>query len=448
MRESIEVLIISKILTSDDEKLVAELCQYDSSYYAVCSKQIDYILDHLQKYGTVPDIFTFNQEFPTFEIVDARREPKEFLVSEIKKNKQRILIRETYNTLGELGSGDVSEAWDFLYQQCEKAAALENAQPMNIVADAPVRAEQVKEWAKQARIPTGFAELDALIYGGWSTVEEFAVMVAGTNSGKSWCCARSMEAGHRAGFPVALYSPEMQAAYFATRFDTWRGHFKNSELFQGKYTDDYKQYIETLRKDPVPAYIIEDKDMPEGVSPRHLGAFVKQHGIKLLIIDGISYMSDDRRATNEHERQMHIAKDLFDMSKRYGCAILVAAQANRETKDTKDEKGNPFPDLYHIAGSFAIAQVATLGFAIRQIFDKQVFEIRAEKARNSKNNKTILSYSWDINTGNMQYMKGDANEDPMVSAPNMVDILPVSEGPVPDIIADLDLSNNDDGVEF
>lgn len=448
MKESIETLVISKILTSDDEKLVADLCSFDSSYYAVDGKQIDFILDHLQKYGNVPEVFTFLQEFPTFVIVDAQRESKEFLVTELKKNKQRILIRETYNMLGTLGSSDVSEAWEYMYRQCEKAAALDNSKPMNIVADADERAEQVKEWAKQDRIPTGFAELDALIYGGWSTVEEFAVMVAGTNSGKSWCCAKALEAAQRAGFPCALYSPEMQAAYFATRFDTWRGHFKNSELFQGKYTDDYRVYLETLKKDPVPAFIIEDKDMPEGVSPRHLAAFVKQHGIKLLIIDGISYMSDDRKANSEYDRQMHIAKDLFDLSKRYHCAILVAAQANRETKDTKDEKGNPFPDLYHIAGSFAVAQVATLGFAIRQIFDKQVFEMRAEKARNSKNNKTILSYSWDINTGSMQYMQGDASEDPMVGTPNVVNILPTSEGPAPDIIADLDLSGDNDSVEF
>ena len=448
MNASIELQVISKILTSDDDALVNELCAYDSSYYSVFNSQINYIQNHLSQYGNVPDIFTFLQQFPKFEVVDVIRESKDFLVEELKKNKRRILLVNTFNKLKDLGSGDVDDAWEYLYQQCDAADQLVGSTPMNIVAQAKERADQVKEWAKQARIPTGFMELDKLLYGGWSTVEEFAVIVAGTNSGKSWFCAKSMEAAHRAGFPVALYSPEMQAAYFGTRFDTWRGHFKNSELFQGKYTDDYNSYIEALRNDPIPGFIIEDKDMPEGVSPRHLGTFIKKNKIKLLIIDGISYMSDDKRATSDYERQMHIAKDLFNISKKYGCAILVAAQANRETKDTKDEKGNPFPDLYHIAGSFAIAQVATLGFAIRQIFDKQVFEIRAEKARNSKNNKTILSYSWDINTGNMQYMQGDQSEDPMATTPELSNIIPTTNGPVPDIIADLNLDDIEGGVEF
>ena len=448
MNASVELQVISKILTSDDDSLVNELCSFDSSYYSVFTPHIEFILDHRSRYGNVPDVFTFNAQFPDVTLVAVARETKEFLVNGLKKNKQRILLLETFNKLKDLGSGDVTPAWEYLNQQCDKAAQLDDVQPMNIIADAPLRAQQVADWAKQPRIPTGLPELDKLTYGGWSTVEDVIALVASTNSGKSWLCAKMMEAAHNAGFPVAFYSPEMQASYLATRFDTWRAHFKNSELFQGKYTDDYHQYIETLKNDTTPAFIIEDKDMPEGVSPRHLEAFVKKHGIKLLIIDGISYMSDDKRATSEYERLMHIAKDLFQLSKKYGCAIVVAVQANRDTKDAKDEKGVPFPSIYNVAGSFAIVQIATQAFALRQIFDKHVFEIKVEKARMAKNDKNILSYSWDVNTGNMQYLQGEQGEDPMLDMPSTVNILPTSEGPVPDIIAGLDLGNAENDMEF
>lgn len=448
MNSAIELQVISKILTSDDTELVNELCSFDSSYYSVFNRQISFILDHLGQYNTVPDVFTFQAEFPDAVLVDVSREPKEFLVSELRKNKQRILLVDTFNKLKDLGSGDVSDAWDYLRQQCDNADQLTDTAPMDIVSQAKERSELVQLWSKQARIPTGFAELDKLTYGGWSTVEELVALVAGTNTGKSFMCAKMLEAANASGFPAALYSPEMQAPYFAIRFDTWRGHFKSNELFQGKYNDDYYTYIERLRNSPTPAYIIEDKDMPDGVSPRHLESFIKKHGIKLLIIDGISYMSDDKRATSEYERLAHIAKDLFQLSKKYGCAVVVAVQANRETKDAKDEKGVPFPSIYNIAGSFAIAQIATQAFALRQIFDKHVFEIKLEKTRMSKNDKNILSYSWDINTGNMQYMAGDQTEDPMANMPDTSSILPTSNGPVPDIIADLDLGDTDSDVEF
>ena len=445
MNSAIELQVISKILTSDDTELVNELCGFDSSYYEVFRKHIEFILNHRSRYGNTPDVFTFAAEFPDVTLVEVSRESKDFLIDGLKKNKQRILLVDTFNKLKDLGSGDVTSAWEYLNQQCDAASKLQDVQPMNIVAEADIRANQVLEWSKQSRIPTGFPELDKLTYGGWSTVEEVVAIVAGTNSGKSWLCAKMMEAAHNARFPVAMYSPEMQASYFATRFDTWRGHFKNSELFQGKYTDDYRNYIDRLRTDTTPAFIIEDKDMADGVSPKHLELFVKQHGIKLLIIDGISYMSDDKRASSDYERLTHIAKDLFTISKRYGCAIIIAVQANRDTKDSKDEKGVPFPNIYNVAGAFSIVQIATQVFALRQIFDKHVFELRMEKSRMAKNEKDILSYTCDLNTGSMQYLQGDQSEDPMLNMPESPSILVNPKSP--DNIG-LDLDDADSDVEF
>ena len=448
MNGSIELQVISKILTSpNDDALLDELCSFDESYYAIdeLKTQIKFILDHREKYGNIPDLFTFQAEFPSVSLVQVT-EPVEFLVSELKRNKKHILFMETFNKLKDLGSADIEDAWDYLTQQCDLSAQLNDTTPMNIIESAQERIDQVIEWSKQTRIPTGFTEIDKLSYGGLSTVEELLVIVGRSNSGKSWCGTKMMEAAHNAGFPVAYYSPEMQSAYLATRFDTWRAHFKNSELFQGKYTDDYQAYIDALKNDPIPAFIIEDKDMPDGVSPRHLAAFVKKHKIKLLIIDGISYMVDDKKAFSEHEKYKNICHDLFQLSKRYGCAVAVMAQANRETKESKDEKGVPFPTLYNISGSDAIGQIATQVYAIRQIFDKHVFEFRLEKSRMALNENNTLSYSWDVNNGNIQYLPGGAEDDPMINTPDIsANIL---TNPTSPDNSGLDLTSDEDDVEF
>ena len=443
---SIELQVISKILISqevNDDYVIDELCKFDASYYALKSAEISYILDHRDKYGNVPDRYTFLSKYPDFALVDVR-EGVDYLKDNLKRNKKHIIFMQTINTVLDMGSDDINEAWEYIGNQYESAMMLTANAPMDIISEADVRAAQVAEWAKQKRIPTGFAELDKLTYGGWSTVEEVAVVVARSNNGKSWFCAQAMEAAHKAGFPVAYYSPEMQASYLATRFDTWRAHFKNSDLFQGKYNEEYNTYINRLKADPTPAFIIEDKDMPDGVSPRHLDAFVRQNNIKLLIVDGISYMVDDRKSFSDHEKYAHICHDLFQISKKYGCAIILAVQANRETKESKDEKGIPFPDIYNIAGSDAIGQIATQVYALRQIFDKHVFEIRMEKSRMAANSKVVLSYSWDVNTGNKQYLPGGADEDPTISMPDTSDILTPSEGPVPeDLKGIIDLDSAD-----
>ena len=50
----------------------------------------------------------------------------------------------------------------------------------------------------------------------------------------------------------------------------------------------------------------------------------------------------------------------------------------------------------------------------------------------------------------MQYLPGGSDEDPMINTPEInTNFLPASTGPVPDIIADLDLTSDDDSdLEF
>lgn len=711
MIQSVELQMISKILTSNDEEEIDVLCSYDSSYYAVYKKQIEFILDHKDKYGTVPDVFTFQAEFVDDEItlIDVN-EPVEFLVDSIKKNKQFIIFRETFNKVQELGTGDISEAWEYVGNQYDEAMKLTDIQPMNIVKQAEERANNIIEFSKQTRIPTGFPEIDRIMYGGLSTIEELLLVVARTNTGKaqplwskvltptgwttmgelkvgdavvgenndngkviklfpqgvkdyyrvnfddgtyaeccddhlwkvldaehrvrscdnygehqvltlreirnsldkkytvditdpiefdvpfsdedrveankicrilqdfettdavkhiiqetkwmrlgkphvdviipehflrapvairvnllnsilecskeralsehliitaielarslglkvetkdgrykiisksllepcrktitsveyvgktecqcilldnnthtyitdgyttthnSWIMTKMAEAAQKAGFPVAFYSPEMRAEYLSTRFDSWRGHFKNSDLYLGKYTSEYWDYIYKLQGEETDMFVIEDKDMSDGVDVRTLGAFVKKHKIKLLIVDGLSYMTDCRKSSRDYEKYKHICEDLFMLSKKYSCAVVVTTQANRETKDTLDDKGEPFPSLYQISDSDAPARIATQAFAVRQIFDQHVLDIRLEKSRNAKNEKPTYSYSWDVNTGNMQYIPSDSPED---IAPSVT--MPTSTGPILNNVTMPDTSGlnmedlEDEEVEF
>ena len=447
MITSIELQIISKILTTDDPTIVDTLCLYDESYYSVFRPHIEFILQHKQKYSDVPDVFTFQSEFPDITLVSVN-EPLEYLQSAIKKNKQHIMLLQTFNKLKDLGSEDVTEAWAYLSKQCDAASQLDDAQPMNIVAQAKERSDMIIKFSQQERIPTGFPEIDKLMYGGLSTIEELLVIIARTNTGKSWVCTKMMESAQKNGFPVGYYSPEMQSAFLATRFDTWRGHFQNSQLYRGNYTEEYMKYIKDLSKQNTGAYIIEDKDMVDGVSVRRLETFVKKNGIKLLIVDGISYMTDDERSSSDHEKYKHIAGGLFSLSKKYGCAVVLVMQANRETKESKDDKGEPFPTMYNAEGSDHPCRIATQVFALRQIFDKHVLDIKLEKTRMANNENPVLSYSWDVNTGNMQYLPGGMSSDDPVQA-----VITPSSGPIlttttqPDN-SGISLDDTEDDVEF
>ena len=450
MLGAIEVQVISRILTSDDKTEVDTLLGFDDSYYSAYSNEIKYIRDHVARYNIVPSPFDFQAQFNDFVTV-AVTEPLQYLIDRLREYKQQLLLTETFNKIKDLGEGDVADAWMYLQSQCTKAAQLSNVAPTDLIKDAQQRADKIKEYNSQKRIPTGFPEIDKVMYGGLSTVEELLVLIARTNAGKSWCCTRMMESAQKNGFPVAYYSPEMQAAFLGTRFDTWRGHFENSSLHRAQYSEKYLEYIKNLPSEETSAFVLEDKDFPDGATPAAFDSFVGKHGIKLLIIDGISYMDDDQGATRDQEKYKNIATRLFALSKKHGCAVVLVMQSNREVKN-KDDKGESIPDLYNAEGSDHPGRVATQAFGIRQIFDKHVLDIKLLKSRMANNENPVFSYAWDVNTGNVSYIP---NNDPSdVSTTQVVPTISVSSAtplipaPLPSA-TDISLVEDDsDDIEF
>lgn len=448
MIEAIELQVLSRILTSDNKEEVDTLCSFGTEYYSVFKEHAEYILHHVEEFGDVPDVFTFQAQFPDVNLVKVS-EPIEYLITELNKNRQHIILTETFNKLKSLGSGDVTEAWQYLTSQCDKVNELTSSDPMDIVHDAKKRADQIVEFAKQTRIPTGFPEIDKLMYGGLSTVEELLLIVARTNAGKSWVCTKMMESAQKNGFPVLYYSPEMQSSYIGTRFDTWRAHFQNSQLYQGKYTPQYIEYIENLSKESTSAFVLEDKDIAGGVvNVRAIENIVKKHKIKLVIVDGLSYMDDIYTSRSDSEKYKNLCLGLFRISKKYSCAVAIAMQANRETKENKDDKGLPFPSLENVESSDHPGRIATQAFALRQIFDKHVLDIRLEKSRIANNQKPVLSYAWDVNTGNMQFLPG-GDDDPTTQVISTPTVTPKIVNHMSPDTYNEDLSEDDfDEVEF
>lgn len=756
MIQSIELQVISKILTSEDDYVVEELLKFDASYYSIFKPQIEFIINHREKYGKVPDRFTFQVEFSDVDLVSVD-EPLEYLTQEMRLNKKAIILRETFSKIKDLGLDDVAEAWKYIGMRWEESEALNETDPMNIITDSEERAHQIQEYSKQARIPTGFPEIDEVLYGGLSTVEELCIVFARTNTGKAqplwskvltpsgwktmgdikvgdtvvgknndngkvvqifpqgvkdyyrvhfddgtyaeccddhlwevldserrkrgsklfghhmvlrtedirkslsrgytvdmcgsiefnsnfdidqeldpyllgviigdggtrdggieitsnkeelwtkltpilhrygctrsgkhhdrlkyvgngvspisiklkeyglmglksidkfipkqyltapvevrksllaglldtdgyaikgqaswefdtsseqlakdfidlvrslgvkvwvkprtdsyyiqdgikkpahgirhiycrsdfnpftisvkadrwqfrdtpvkrsmprrhckridkveyigktecqcimvdnhshtyitddytvthntWVLSKMMESAQRHGFPSLYYSPEMQPCYLATRFDSWRGGFHNSDIIRGIYDEKYQKYLKELPMTGAPAYVLEDSDSPSGVvDVPLLTHYVRKYKVKMLIIDGLSYMEDvhSTTATAEHIKFKNLAHDLFRLSKRYGCCVLVAMQANRETRNNTEKNGDakePMPGLHNIESSDQPGRICTTAIALRQIWAAQTMDMKIQKSRNSKRPDNIYTYNWDPNTG-------------------------------------------------
>ena len=97
-------------------------------------------------------------------------------------------------------------------------------------------------------------------------------------------------------------------------------------------------------------------------------------------------------------------------------------QANRATKNNQSEDGvDPFPSMYELEGSDHPGRIATQVFTLRQNYKERRLDIRLEKSRNASNQKPVLSYSWDPNTGELHLVENDLNDSVAQSiSPNPV----------------------------
>ena len=83
MTNSVELQVISRILTTQSPEEVDKLLAFDDSYYSVFKKHIQFIIDHRSKYGDVPDVFTFQAEFEDFPLIQVK-EPIVYLENEMR----------------------------------------------------------------------------------------------------------------------------------------------------------------------------------------------------------------------------------------------------------------------------------------------------------------------------------------------------------------------------
>ena len=130
--------------------------------------------------------------------------------------------------------------------------------------------------------------------------------------------------------------------------------------------------------------------------------WVKQNKLDLVAIDGIKYLTDERRRKNDNMTTSltNISEDLMELSVDLGVPVLVVVQANRGGVSSADEDGTP--EVENIRDSDGIAHNATRVISLKQKADG-VLEMGVKKNRYGRMGVS-LNYQWDIDTGIWTYI--------------------------------------------
>lgn len=407
--------IIVKIIETKDFSIITENL-LDVSYFTGYEDEFNFIKEHYEKYGNVPDKATFCEKFPDVDFVEVQ-ESNEYLVDTLREEDLYKRSVPVVQKMAELLKVNANEAVEYLQKE------IPNLQPQYRVSGTDIihDTSRLAEFAEKANNPeaffftTGLEELDSVIHN-IKRGNELLVIVARTNQGKSWLLAKMCTHVWQLGFNVGYISPEMSPSEIAYRFDTLYKNYSNSALVHGRYqedNEDYPDYILDLAKNKNKFIVSTPLDFAKKITISKLRNYVKQYKLDLLAIDGITYLTDERykRGDNKTTSLTNISEDLKLLSLELGVPILVVVQANRGGVIDKDSEGTP--ELENIKDSDGIGHNATKVISLRQ--KEEVLEVGIKKLRDAKVGGK-LKYNWNIDKGEFQYIPSyDSAEDKDVS---------------------------------
>ena len=397
----ITLQIINKVLQTGDIQLITKNALTEE-YFVGYEKEFNFIVDHFNKYGNVPDKATFLSQFKEFSFVDVTETDK-YLLDTLYEEHLYYKSVEVIQKVAELLKHNSNDAVEYLHSQLPNLQITATAEGTDIISGAQERYRIYKDKMNSENpwyITTGFKELDDIL-NGWAKGEELVVFFARTGQGKSWVLAKTLTHAWQIGNRVGYISPEMSPTKIGYRFDTLFKHFSNRNLVWGREEPDYEKYIKELKNKENPFIVATPLDFQKKITVTKLKHFIQSNKLDILGIDGITYMTDERykKGDNKTISLTNISEDLIALSIELGIPILVVVQSNRGGVKNADSEGTP--ELENIRDSDGIAQNATKVIALRQTGAGLEFGIK--KHRDGINGGKLIYY-WDIDKGQFNYI--------------------------------------------
>lgn len=414
--------IISKILESCNNSIVEENFLTEE-YFTGYESEFNFIQNHVQKYGNVPDKATFLSNFPDIELVEVA-ESDRYLVDTIREEHLYQQSVPVLKKMADLLKEDSNMAAQYMASQLAILQPNYDLGGVDIISQANKRYEQYKERKEHPekwRFESGFKELDEQI-DGIERKEEFIVIVARTNQGKSWVLAKMCAHIWNLGFNVGYFSAEMSDTKIGFRFDTLINHYSNKALLSGGSDVDeseYHDYVNGLKEKQNKFIVATPKDFGNDPTVTKLKNWIRKFKLDIIAIDGLTYLTDERGKRNDNKTTTltNICEDLVSLSIELEVPVVAVVQANRN--GVMGEESDGTPELESIRDSDGISHNATKVISLQQKKDN-ILEIGIKKNRNGLRGGK-LKYTWDINIGGFTFIPSHDDAEPQERTRKKVD---------------------------
>ncbi len=116
----IQAQVLNYLISSKDASIIT-LNGLTPDYFSDYASEYTFIRSHLSKYDNIPDIQTFLNVFPDFQVMNVTESP-DYLLSELIRDKNKRFLAANYTKARQLiMDGKVEEALSTLKQAAEES---------------------------------------------------------------------------------------------------------------------------------------------------------------------------------------------------------------------------------------------------------------------------------------------------------------------------------------
>ena len=163
----IQLQFLNKLISTKNTSLLT-VNNLNHEFFSDYVNEFRFIQSHLDQYGTIPDIETFVNKFPDFDILNVNESDK-YLLDALYEDRNKRIIAKSYNKVREnLQNGNIDKALDDCLKLSENLSQAKHLEAVDIFKDLSRYDAYVDRTTNFSKyyINTGFPEIDENI-GGW-----------------------------------------------------------------------------------------------------------------------------------------------------------------------------------------------------------------------------------------------------------------------------------------
>lgn len=340
-------LLIEYLMSSSDTFAICQGIVKPSYFDPELQSAVKFIKDYYEQYNTTPDAKQIKAETGVeIEPVEVTRDQIEYTTTEIETFCKRRAIEEAV-----LASPKLIDNNDYgtVEKQIRDAVMVSLHRNLGLrYFDDPE--ERLKRMLDESPVePTGWKEVDELLFGGISR-KELLLVSANSGGGKSITLANLAFNFVNRGLNVLYISLELSEDVVAQRFDT---------MFTGISRRDWKSHVSEITTRIQNAGqnngVLDIIQMSSGTKANDILAYLKEYYLHynmmpdLLILDYLDKMTPNEKIDlgDVWTKDKLVAEQLRDIGVKYDMFIATASQLNREAVKASHH------DHSHIAGGIS-----------------------------------------------------------------------------------------------